>query len=87
MLKFLINIRLVYILWILFNIYLMLKAGYLQKVSVAFLKMEWSKVGEISPEIYPFQTNMVEHYDITEFLLFVIVPFILYKLLRKLLSK
>ena len=65
----------------------MLKAGYLQKVSVAFLKMEWDKAGEISPEIYPFQTNMIEHYDITEFLLYVFVPLIIIKLILKFLSK
>ena len=86
MFKFLINIRVIFILWILFHIYLLIKAEYLQKVSVAFLKMEWEVVGEISPEIYPFQTKLIEHYDITEFLLYVFVPYLLFKIFKKMVS-
>ncbi len=83
MFKFIFNIRIIYILWVIFNCVLLYIAGYIQRVTLAFLNQEWEEFTEVNYELYPFQTENIEHYDFIEFGLYCLIPLFLFKILAR----
>lgn len=74
MIRMLINIRTVFYLWVLANLGLLLVSGYLHKIALALTLKNMSDFIEVHKHIYPYDTNNIRYYDISEFLLSYLVP-------------
>jgi hypothetical protein len=77
-----INIKFFYWIWFLANTALLIFSGYLGRVSSAFLKMDWINMMKISDKFYPFDNAVIADYDITEYLVYIITPVILLKIIK-----
>lgn len=71
-------------IWIVINIYLLVKSYNLNDYKL-FGGDQW-KMFEHSDKVFPFMTENLAHYDISEFLFFCIVPIYLYMLAKKLIA-
>ena len=56
----------------------------MHKIAVSFLNMKWQTFLEIDEAFYIIDTMNLEVYDITDFLLFVLTPYVLYSVVSKL---
>ncbi len=56
----------------------------MHKIAISFLNMKWETFLEIDKAFYVFDTMNIESYDITDYLLFLIAPYIIYSLISKL---
>ncbi len=77
-----INIKFFYWIWFIGHTTLLILSGYLGRVSSAFLKMDWTNMVKISDKFYPFKGAVIADYDITEYLVYIIVPVILIKTIK-----
>ncbi len=77
-----INLKLFYWIWFIGNTVLLVLSGYLGKVSTAFLKMDWLNMIKINEKFFPFDNAVITDYDITEYLVYIIAPVIITKIIK-----
>jgi len=82
--QIILNVKIFYYLWLLTNTVIIFLSGYMHKIAVSFLNMKWQTFLEIDEAFYIIDTMNLEVYDITDFLLFVLTPYVLYSVVSKL---
>lgn len=75
------NVKFFYYVWVLANFIALFLSGYVQRVSEAFLKMNWSEFVKVNLQFYPFGETTIHDYDLTEFMVYLIVPVILFRII------
>ena len=76
-------------LWVFMNLILLYISGYMEKALISSRKLpfaDWSVLTQYSDKFFPIDTKDLQHYDITEFLVYVIISLLLYRLLKSLLA-
>ncbi len=78
--------RILISLWILAHCVLLYLSGYVDKIMVNARKLpysNWDELSQYSDKFFPFSTSDLHHYDITEFLVYVVGGLILFHIIRK----
>jgi len=76
----------IYLLWFIINLALLFFSGYIGFISEDIKKMPFWNLKHFIHNydvFFPFQTLDLSYYDITEFVVYLIVPYIIYKILRR----
>lgn len=84
MIKVNLNMRTIYYFWIALNSAALILSEYFQKFSLAFLHSNFSFFREVSSKFYLLDTMDLKYYDLTEYLLFILIPYFLYQNFKKL---
>ncbi len=73
-------------LWIIVNCVLLYLSGYVEKLIINARKLpyaKWEELTQYTDKFFPFSTTNLQHYDITEFTVYVVGGLIVYWIIRK----